>query len=249
MALSFFLLLVLGHMIGDFVLQPYWLVIAKRNGWTGLLVHVGVVTFITAILLWASAIPNWWVWIIVLFIGHLLIDQFRTYIFTDNSKGKGLLLLILDQLIHLGLLGLLAWLAIGWTWADLSVLITPLAANEQRLMAYLIGLAVLIGVVPVLEVETAVVALAMQGTNLNYTVKVDLSDRVMGSIERIIAVILILTGYGLLAPLAFAPRLAMMIYQGQARPSPTPMIAKVAVSLLSGVMVSYVLGYIPVPSL
>ena len=74
MALSFFLRLMLGHMIGDFFLQPYWLVLAKRKGWPGLIIHVGVVTFITAVLLWAS-IPNWWVWIIVLYVGHLFIDQ------------------------------------------------------------------------------------------------------------------------------------------------------------------------------
>ena len=38
----------LGHLIGDFVLQPYWLVLAKRTGWPGLFIHVGVVTFVTA---------------------------------------------------------------------------------------------------------------------------------------------------------------------------------------------------------
>jgi hypothetical protein len=96
MALFFFLGLMLGHLVGDFVLQPYWLVIAKRNGWRGLFIHVGVVALVTAILVWGS-IPNWWVWIIILFIGHLLIDQLRTFIFTDNTRGKGLLLLILDR--------------------------------------------------------------------------------------------------------------------------------------------------------
>jgi hypothetical protein len=83
LALAFFLRLMLGHMIGDFVLQPYWLVLAKRKGWPGLLIHVGIVTFITAILAWNS-IPVWWVWMIVLFLGHLFIDQFRTFVFTDN---------------------------------------------------------------------------------------------------------------------------------------------------------------------
>ncbi|RME77340.1 MAG: DUF3307 domain-containing protein, partial [Chloroflexi bacterium] len=59
MANSFFLRLLLGHLIGDFILQPYWLVLAKRSGWKGLIIHVGVVTFITAILVWA-VIPGWW---------------------------------------------------------------------------------------------------------------------------------------------------------------------------------------------
>ncbi len=249
MALSFFLLLLLGHMIGDFVLQPYWLVLAKRNGWRGLLIHVGVVTFVTAILLWISAVPNWWMWVIVLFIGHLFIDQFRTFVFVDNSKGKGLLLLLFDQLAHLVLIAILAWLAAGWTFSDLSLLLTTDASNQQRMMAYLIGLAALIGVVPVLEVETAVAALYVGGINLNETVKVDLSDRLLGSIERIAAMALLLIGYGLLAPLMFLPRLGVMIYQGQARENRIPVTTKVIVSFLSAIIVAFVLSFIPPPTI
>ncbi len=48
--LAFFLQLMLGHVVGDYMLQPYWLVLAKRKGWPGLIVHVGVVTFVTGIL-------------------------------------------------------------------------------------------------------------------------------------------------------------------------------------------------------
>jgi Na+/melibiose symporter-like transporter len=249
MALSFFLLLLLGHMIGDFVLQPYWLVLAKRNGWRGLLIHVGVVTFITAILLWISSVPNWWIWIIVLFIGHLFIDQFRTFVFIDNSKGKGLLLLLLDQLAHIVLIAILAWLAAGWTFSDLNLLPTADASNQQRMMAYLIGLAILIGVVPVLEVEMAVAALYVGGVNLNETVRVDLSDRILGSIERIVATFLILIGYGLLVPLIFLPRLALMIYQGQAKENRIPVITKVVVSSVSALVISYLLSLIPPPDL
>jgi hypothetical protein len=248
MALSFFLRLLLGHMIGDFVLQPYWLVIAKRNGWPGLLIHVGVVTFITGILLSVSSIPNWWVWVIVLYLGHLLIDQFRTFVFTDNSNGRGLLLLILDQIAHILLIAILAWLATGWTFSDLHPL-TGSASNEHRVMAYLTGLAILIGVVPVLEVEIAVVVLAIQGTALNETVKVDFSDRLLGGIERTVAVVLILIGYGLLSPLVFLPRLAVMIYQGQAKVNRTPVITKVVVSLATAVVVGVLLTSIPLPSI
>jgi hypothetical protein len=249
MALSFFLRLLLGHMVGDFILQPYWLVLAKRNGWTGLFIHVGVVTFVTAILLSVSSIPNWWVWVIVLYLGHLFIDQFRTFVFIDNSRGKGLLLLILDQITHVLFLVFLAWLATGWTFADLHALTTTVSNDEQRMIAYLTGWATLIGVVPVLEVEIAVVILALQGTSLNHTVKVDLSDRVLGSIERTIAVGLILIGYGLIAPLVFLPRLAVMIYQGQAKVNRTPVITKVVVSLLSAIVIGVLLRYIPLPAI
>lgn len=249
MALSFFLLLLLGHLIGDFVLQPYWLVVAKRQGWNGLLIHVGVVTFVTAILLWVSSVPNWWVWVIALFVGHLFIDQFRTFVFTDTSKGKGLWLLLADQFTHLVLVIILSWLATGWTPADLLILTTPAATNQQLLMVYLIGLAVLIGVIPVLEVETAVTVLYYSGTDLNETVRVDLSDRVLGSIERVIAVFLMLMGFGLLAPLVFLPRLGVMIYQGQAKTNRIPVITKVVVSFLSALVVAFALSFVEMPTL
>lgn len=249
MALSFFLLLLLGHLIGDFVLQPYWLVLAKRQGWTGLLIHVGVVTFVTAILLWISSVPYWWAWVIVLFVGHLFIDQFRTFVFTDTSKGKGLWLLLADQFAHLVLIVILSWLATGWTPADLLILTTPAATNQQLLMAYLIGLAVLIGVIPVLEVETAVTVLYYSGTDLNETVRVDLSDRVLGSIERIIGGFLMLIGFGLLSPLVFLPRLGIMIYQGQAKTNRIPVVTKVVVSFLSALVVAFALSFVEMPAL
>jgi hypothetical protein len=237
-------------MIGDFVLQPYWLVLAKRNGWPGLLIHVGVVTFVTAIFLWVSSVPNWWVWVIALFIGHLFIDQFRTFVFVDNTKGKGLWLLLLDQLAHLILIALLAWWATGWTPSNLTLLISAIeSTNQQRLLAYLVGLAVLIGVMPVLEVEIVTTLLYYRGSDSDGTVKVDMFDRVLGSIERIIATFLILVGYGLLAPLMFIPRLALMIHQGEYKASPTTVITKVIVSLISAVIVGFVLRLIPPPVL
>ncbi|MCB0212612.1 MAG: DUF3307 domain-containing protein [Anaerolineae bacterium] len=247
-ALSFFLQLLLGHVVGDFVLQPYWLVLAKRKGWVGLIIHVAVVTFITAILAWDS-IPNWWVWMIVLFVGHLFIDQFRTFVFTDNTKGKGLLLLVLDQTAHVVLIVIIAWAATGWTPDSLSLLPSLDAPNQYRLMAYLIGLAALISTAPVLEAEITVAVWAAQGQEINHTLKIDTSDRVLGSIERITAMFLIIAGFGWIAPLLFVPRLLLMIYQGQARENRTAVTTKVITSFMTAVIVSLLLLNIPAPLL
>lgn len=247
-ALSFFLRLMLGHVVGDFLLQPYWLVLAKRKGWPGLLIHVGVVTFITGILAWDS-IPNWGVWIVVLFIIHLFIDQFRTFIFTDNTKGKGFLLLLLDQLAHVVSLIVIAWAATGWSFADLQILVTPEAPNQYRMMAYLIGLMALISTVPVLEAEATVAVWAAQGQEVKQTVKIDTEDRVLGACERIVALILILTGFGLFAPLVFLPRLGLMIRQGQASQDRTAVTTKVLTSFASALIVSLLLAGIALPSI
>jgi hypothetical protein len=247
-ALPFFLQLLLGHVVGDFVLQPYWLVLAKRKGWLGLTIHVGVVTFVTSILAWGS-IPNWWVWMIVLFLGHLFIDQFRTFVFTDNSKGKGLLLLVLDQIAHVVLIVLIAWGATGWTFDTLEVLPSFEAPNQYRLMAYLIGLFALIGTAPVLEAEITVAVWAAQGQEVTQTVKIDTNDRVLGAFERILATFLILVGLGALAPFIFLPRLALMIRQGQARENRTAVTTKVITSFASAVIVSILLSNIPMPAI
>ncbi len=247
-ALSFFLRLLLGHVIGDFVLQPYWLVLAKRKGWLGLIIHVSVVTFITAILVWGT-IPNWWVWIIVLFIIHLFIDQFRTFIFTDNSKGKGLLLLFLDQLAHFLSIVFIVWAATGWTFDTLSILTDPSASNQYRMMAYLIALAALISTAPVLEAEITVAIWAAQGREIAKTVEIGTKDRVLGSVERILGTIIILGSFGLLSPLVFVPRLALMVRDGDYTADRTAVTTKVITSFSCAVIASLLLFNIPAPTI
>ncbi len=247
-ALSFFLRLILGHFVGDFVLQPYWLVLAKRDGWTGLVIHVGVVTFVTAIFLW-GIIPNWWVWVIVLFFIHLFIDQFRTFVFTDNSKGKGLLLLFLDQSTHIISLMFIAWLATGWTPGTLQLLFLPDAPNQYRMIAYLTGLAILISAAPVLEVEITVAVWAAQGREVSKPASINTQDRVLGSLERIVALVLIVIGFGVLAPLVFLPRLGLMIRAGQANENRTAVTTKVLTSFGTALLVSLVLLTISPPTI
>jgi hypothetical protein len=46
-----FLRLLLGHMIGGYVLQPLKLVPMKRGGWRGVLIHVVTVVVVTGMLL------------------------------------------------------------------------------------------------------------------------------------------------------------------------------------------------------
>lgn len=245
-ALTFFLGLLLGHFVGDFVLQPYWLVLAKRDGWPGLFIHVGVVTFVTAILVWGT-IANWWVWVIVLFLIHLFIDQFRTFIFTNNSKGKGLLLLFADQLAHVLSVMVIAWAATGWTPDLLQYLHYPDTPNQYRMMIYLTALAVLISTTPVLEAEITVAVWAAQGKETDKTVRIDTEDRIFGSIERIAAAILILSGLPVLAPLLFFPRLAVMVYKGYAREDKTAVTTKMVVSFVTTMLVCLMLASISPP--
>ena len=116
-------------------------------------------------------------------------------------------------------------------------------------MAYLIGLAALISTAPVLEVEITVAVWAAQGQEVNQTLKIDAVDRILGSIERIAAMLLILAGLGWIAPLLFLPRLLLMIYQGHARENRTAVTTKIVTSFATAVIVSLLLLNIPVPLL
>lgn len=248
MALTFFLLLTLGHLIGDFTLQPFWLVLAKKQGWKGLLIHVGVVSFFTGILAWGT-VEHWWAWIIVLFLGHLFIDQFRTFVFTDNSNGKGLLLLIIDQLAHIVLILLITWAAVGWPFHHLELLMTT---NHYQLLVYLIGLAALIGVTPVLEVEITVAIWQAQGQAMDKIVAITSTDRILGGLERSIGMLLIALGAGLLAPLVFIPRLALMVRQDKEKDveiDRTAVATKVLTSFATAVIVGVLLYNVPSPVL
>jgi len=247
-ALSFFLLLTLGHLIGDFTLQPFWLVLAKKKGWSGLVIHVGVVSFFTAILVWGlrAFVPYWWFWIVVLFVGHLFIDQFRTFVFIDNSKGKGLFLLIIDQIAHIVLILLITWAAVGWPFYNLDMI---LANNHYRLLAYLMGVAALVGVTPVLEVEITVAIWQAQGQSMDKIVAITSADRLLGGLERSIGMLLIALGFGLLAPLIFLPRLGLMIRNGEAKADRTAVTTKVATSFATALIVGLVLTTVPAPIL
>jgi hypothetical protein len=154
----------------------------------------------------------------------------------------------LDQLAHILLIALLAWVATGWRFSDLQILLTEDAPGRYRIMAYLIGLAILIGTVPILEAEITVAVWAVQGQEINYTLGIYTSDRVLGGLERMVAMTLILTGYGLVAPLLFLPRLAFMIYQGQAKDNRTAVVCKVITSFIATLIISAVLTYIPFPA-
>jgi len=93
------LVLVAGHLLGDFVLQTRGLVAAKRR-WPWLLLHVVLVTAVTAILL-GSAAPAV---LGILFATHLAMDAVKVH-----RLGDGIRPFLLDQAFHLAVIGFLAY--------------------------------------------------------------------------------------------------------------------------------------------
>ncbi len=196
----------MGHLVGDFVLQPLWLAIAKRQGWRGLILHVTIVTVATAIFSY-GIVSNWLRWMLVVFVIHLFTDQFRTFVFTNNEKGRGLLLLLLDQIIHLISLIFIAHWATDTPIDNLSAIFTQALSLENYLF-FIFGIIIIsFWVMPIIEIETFVAALSFQGNIDKKIAPIGLSDRIIGGTERILGLVVLSLGYGILAPFFFLPRL------------------------------------------
>ncbi|MDZ4180665.1 MAG: DUF3307 domain-containing protein [Coriobacteriia bacterium] len=109
MTVELFLALYIGHLVGDFVLQPGWLVIAKRSGFTGLGLHVAIIAASTVALLATEMATLWWV-VTLATSAHLLIEILTLRIRT-SGRFSGLATLLIDQGAHFASLVLLAYLA------------------------------------------------------------------------------------------------------------------------------------------
>ncbi len=244
--MTLFLRLLLGHLIGDYVLQPLQLVLMKRRGWRGILIHVGIVIAVTSILLW-PVLGHWWYWLclLCLFIGHLLIDRARAFLVSD-AEARGLLYLVIDQALHTSLLALIAYLTYVLPAHHLTL--PPLTASpqENRLVAYLICLVFLVWTVPVLEMETMNTLTAGsprlpkgQGT------RVTARDRVLGALERIGGVGLMLAGFVYLVPFILLPRVIIERNEWLPRLPDGRFFVKPALSLICVIVTGVILSRVP----
>lgn len=243
MELSFFLRMLLGHLAGDFILQPYKIAVAKRAGWRGLLLHVSIVTVTTGVAIY-RATPHWYFWVVVLFGVHLFIDQFRTFIFTDNSNGKSLYLFILDQIAHFISIMVISWWAVGWRFSNLSTIYNRTLSSSDTTLLFACLFIIAVWVIPILEVELATAVMSKKTPNSKDLVPVRRSDRVLGSVERLVTIGLIILSQGIFIPLVFLPRLYWLLYKDSS-PNKIAIYSKMVTSFVTALMLSIPVWLIP----
>jgi hypothetical protein len=92
--------LIFGHLIADFLLQPYQLVRWKRKEWQGMLFHSVVHLLINLVILWPF-MPNVTViWgVLTLCAAHFLVDTIKVQIEIKGRRYRTYFLM--DQLAHL----------------------------------------------------------------------------------------------------------------------------------------------------
>ncbi|MBN2822950.1 MAG: DUF3307 domain-containing protein [Coriobacteriia bacterium] len=96
----------LGHLLGDFVFQPGRLVLAKRSGLPGMLLHGAIVTTFTVLAMLAN-ISLTWPAAIAAGAAHVGIEHL-TVTARRRTGASGLQLFLLDQTLHVVSLGLIA---------------------------------------------------------------------------------------------------------------------------------------------
>jgi len=97
--------LLIGHLIADFPLQTDWIYRYKTESWVGILLHVIIHLFVTALLIQplSTAIPL----LLLLGILHFITDYMKVRL-SPKRQATGFLI---DQFVHIMVLCLLAY---GW---------------------------------------------------------------------------------------------------------------------------------------
>jgi len=83
--------LLLGHLVGDYLLQNEWMAMNKthntRDGWIAALTHCLLYTFAVCLIMWNFH----WIWIVAVFFSHFPIDKFGlSEMYLHYIKGKGM---------------------------------------------------------------------------------------------------------------------------------------------------------------
>ncbi len=121
--------LFLAHLLGDYPLQPMWLVRSKSQMW-GLVLHASI-HFLTLLLLVGSYRSEIWLQILILTIFHFLVDVVK-YRSTDGRPEWTVSSYFIDQGVHL------LSIVIAAAWID-SIVPDPSAAFNTALLIYISG--------------------------------------------------------------------------------------------------------------
>jgi hypothetical protein len=245
--MSIFLRLLLGHLVGDFVLQTIDLVRYKSSSWKGQLIHSGIVALCTAAFLWEH-LPNWWPWLLLLFVLHLLTDWAKVSL-DQRFPRWGLGLFFLDQILHFLAIFATIWLVEGgWSFPSWAAVLGGASFAANRNLLFLVAFLVMFFIVPILEIQVAVTVMeaSSEKKRSKNGLPASLLDRLWGGGERTVALVLLYTG-GIapwFSPLVFLPRM-LILCQRETSPLQRRLCwTKVVVSVVCAMIVMIALWWV-----
>ena len=112
--MNLFTYLLLGHLVGDYLLQNSWMAMNKANKWIPLLTHCLIYTLSLVIAMIISGFPFSWMVVAVIFVSHVFLDR-RVFVMWWTKRIMGVkapegnwLTIMTDQVFHLLILGFIA---------------------------------------------------------------------------------------------------------------------------------------------
>ena len=199
--MSLFLSLYLGHILGDFVLQPGKLVVAIRTRFAGVVLHTAIVLASTAAA-GAAALPRTWFAVLLAGVTHFGVEHLSVGA-RRTSGASNLAVFLLDQGIHIVSLALIA-LCCGRTAGSPVLALWPTSLETLAIVSGIATVAFM-GSILVFEIEVSDSATTHEGDPL---LAMD-AARVYGMLERASALAgALLLPFPAFGALAFAPRLA-----------------------------------------
>jgi Protein of unknown function (DUF3307) len=132
-----FYLFLLAHLVADFVLQPYWLVVSKRR-WDGLLLHGGIVLACMLLLPLADAAAlTLWPTMLAITGVHIVADWWKVRS-GGRIPGPPIIPFLLDQVIHVITLCVALGLALP-TQQIWMITASPMAPMALYAAAYVVA--------------------------------------------------------------------------------------------------------------
>lgn len=150
-----FLLLISGHLLGDFYLQPTVLAKGKAKNFLALLLH-SVIYTISIVIFLLPYISQYMLWfLLVLFVSHIVVDWIKLQFLrmaSQNTKIKPMIFIV-DQIVHIAIIFVIAYIhANNWYiisnfigtclqdfWQGMQVNIEPETLLRYLLIFLIIG--------------------------------------------------------------------------------------------------------------
>jgi hypothetical protein len=197
-------IMLLAHLLGDYLLQFGHIARWKARSLVGVLVHGGIVT-VTTLVCAAFVSPSWWPYALLIGVTHTVIDIVRARLLHISNPTWELVWYLLDQIAHVTVILVVVTVSNGnQPWTELAGMAQSLA--DPRLVFYLIGYLLLTHPAWVLLRFTARGVWGPKAAP-----SLDQGEKYGPMLERVLIATCILIGQFHLAPLVLLPRLLVPI--------------------------------------
>ena len=185
-------MLILAHLLGDYLFQFDFLARWKSRSLWGVVAHGGIVTLTTVVC--ASLVdPGWWRYAALIGVTHTLIDVVRARLIRAKNTTWDMVYYLLDQVIHIGVIALTVTLQPATVAGGHAV--------APRILAFVIGYLML------LQPAWVLLRFIVRGVwGPEAAPHLGIGEKYEPMIERVLIASFVLAGQVALIPLVLLPR-------------------------------------------